>query len=98
VVRRKKYKSPNPNAHLFINTDYYEIPESSRVIQKDEIIKISGEHGKKFKFKEHVKRSDTNVEWINCIQIEKGLSAGWRSFRPDRIKPLPRSRKQKRAA
>jgi hypothetical protein len=99
VGRRKKIKSLNPNAHLFIKTESYEIPETSRVIEKDEIIKISGEHGRRFKFKQHVKRSDTGVEWIDCIQIEKGLSAGWRSFRPERIKPLPKSRRpRKRAA
>lgn len=96
MPRRKTYKSQNPNAHLFINTEHYEIPNSSRVIEKDEIIKISGEHGRKFKFKKHVKRSDTGVEWIDCIQIERGVSAGWRSFRPERIKPLPKTRRPRK--
>ena len=96
--RRKKIKSLNPNAHLFVETDQYIIPESGRIIEKDEIIKISGEHGRRFKFKAHVQRSDNGVEWINCIQIEKGLSAGWRSFRPNRIKPLPKTRRPRKKA
>jgi len=96
VGRRKKIKSLKPNAHLFVEIDHYTIPESGRVIEKDEIIKISGEHGRRFKFKSYVQRSDNGVEWINCIQIEKGLSAGWRSFRPDRIKPLPKSRRPRK--
>lgn len=93
MARRKKHKSLNPNAHLFVNVDHYILPENGRVIEKDEVIKISGEHGRKFVFKQHVTRTDTGVEWIDCIQLEKGVSAGWRFFRPDRIKPLPKKRK-----
>lgn len=98
MARRKKHKSQNPNAHLFVSTNSYHIPETNRIIEFDEIIKIHGEHGKRFKFKEHVVKTDTGVEWINCIQIEKGVFAGWRSFRPERIKPLPRKRQKKNAA
>ena len=96
VARRKKHKSLNPNAHFFVNVDHYVMPENGRVIEKDEIIKISGEHGRKFKFKQHVTRTDTGVEWIDCIQMEKGVSAGFRSFRPNRIKPLPKSRRPRK--
>lgn len=92
--RRKKYKSMNPNAHLFVTSDNYQLPDSNRVIEEGEIIKISGEHGKRFQFKQHVQRSDTGVEWIDCYELEKGVFAGWRSFRPNRIKPLPRKRKR----
>ena len=88
VGRRKKVKSLNPNAHFFVNVDYYVMPENGRLIEKDEIIKISGEHGRKFKFKEHVTRTDTGIEWINCIQLEKGISAGWRSFILSGLKDL----------
>jgi hypothetical protein len=98
VGKKRVMKNLNPKAHLFVNTNYYQIPESGRVVEEGELIKIVGEHGKRFKFKQHVKRTDNDIEWIDCIEIEKGLSAGWRSFRPDRIKPLPKSRRQKRAA
>jgi hypothetical protein len=98
VGRRKKIKSLNPNAHLFVKTEHYAIPETNRVIELDETIKISGEHGRKFRFKSHVIRTDTGVEWIECIQLEKSVSAGWRFFRPDRIKPLPKSRRPRKKA
>ena len=91
--KKKNLVSLNPNAHLFIEQSTYTIPDSGRVIEQNEVIKISGEHGRKFKFKSHVTRSDSGVEWINCIQLERGVSAGWRSFRPNRIKPLPKSRR-----
>lgn len=96
--RRKKIKSLNPNASVFIKTDHYELPENNRVIEFDETIKIIGEHGKKFKFKSHVVRSDTGAEWIECIQLEKSVYAGWRFFRPERIKALPKTRRPRKAS
>jgi hypothetical protein len=97
VGRRKKVKSLNPNAHLFVREDFFTIVDSNRTIEEDEIIKISGEHGRKFRFKGHVTRTDTGVEWIECIQLEKSVSAGWRFFRPDRIKPLPKSKRSRKS-
>ena len=94
--RRKKIKSLNPNAHLFVRQESFTIPETSRVIGQDEVIKISGEHGRKFRFKGYVTRTDTGVEWIECIQLEKSVSAGWRFFRPERIKPLPKNRRPRK--
>jgi hypothetical protein len=96
VGRRKKIKNLNSNAHLFSKADFFIMPESSRVIEQDEVIKISGEHGRKFRFKHHVTRTDTGIEWIECIQLEKSISAGWRFFRPNRIKPLPKSRRPRK--
>jgi hypothetical protein len=63
-----------------------------RTIEKDELIKIHGEWGGKFKFQEHVIRKDTGAEWIDCFELDKGLLCGWRSFKPERIKPLPKRR------
>lgn len=67
-----------------------------RVIEKDEIIKIDGEWGGKFKFLEYVIKIDSSAEWIDCFEIRGGVLCGWRSFRPDRIKPMPKSRKRKK--
>ncbi len=66
-----------------------------RVIEKDELIKISGEHGGRFKFFEYVIRNDSGVSWIDCFEIRSGVLCGWRSFRADRIKPMPKRRKRK---
>jgi hypothetical protein len=67
--------------------------QDGRTIEKDEVIKIVGEHGTRFKFKSHVTRTDTGVEWIDCFELEKGIIAKHRSFKPDRIKALPRKRR-----
>lgn len=90
--RRKKVVSPN--SHLYRREDQYVMPDG-RIIEKDEVIKIHGEWGGKFKFQQHVVRTDSGVEWIDCFQLDKGVLCGWRSFRPERIKPLPKKRSKK---
>jgi len=93
VPRRKPVISPN--AHLYHRVPSYTMPDG-RIIEKDEIIKIKGEHGGKFKFLEHVTRTDTGVEWIDCFELRGGVLCGWRSFYPDRIKPLPKNTRKRR--
>lgn len=93
MSRRKKVVSPN--AYLYNRVDHYVMPDG-RVIEKDEIIKIKGEHGGKFKFHEHVTRTDSGIEWIDCFELHRGSLGGWRSFYPDRIKPMPKPRRRRR--
>ena len=90
--RRKKVVSPL--AHLYLRTPSYTMPDG-RIIEKDEVIKIVGEHGGKFKFVEHVTRTDTGAEWIDCFELRGGILCGWRSFYPDRIKPMPRPHRKR---
>lgn len=87
--RRKKYVSPIKNK--FDRKQEYML-EGGRVIEHGEIIKIVGEHGGKFRFLEHVTNSETGAEWIDCFELRQGIPSGWRSFRCDRIKPLPKKR------
>jgi hypothetical protein len=93
VRRRKIVKSPFSD--LYHRVPHYTMPDG-RVIEKDEIIKIKGEHGGKFKFVEHVTRTDSGIEWIDCFELRGGILCGWRSFYPDRIKPLPKTRRRRR--
>lgn len=91
--RRKAVKSPL--AYLYDRVPHYTMPDG-RIIEKDEIIKIKGEHGGKFKFLEHVTRTDSGIEWIDCFELRGGVLCGWRSFYPDRIKPMPVPRRKRR--
>lgn len=91
--RRKTVKSPL--AYLYHRVPCYTMPDG-RIIEKDEIIKIKGEYGAKFKFIEHVTRTDSGVEWIDCFELRGGALCGWRSFYPDRIKPLPKNIRKRR--
>lgn len=92
--RRKKVVGPND--HLYSRTPHYEMPDG-RVIERGEIIKIDGEWGGKFRFHEHVVRTDSGIDWIDCFEMVKGQASGWRSFRTERIKPIPiRKRRNKK--
>lgn len=87
--RRKKYVSPV--ADKFHREPSF-VLESGRIIEHGEIIKIVGEHGCKFRFLEHVRNRETGVDWIDCFELRQGVPSGWRSFRTERIKPLPKKR------
>ena len=92
--RRKKVVSPL--AHLYHREPTYTTPEG-RTTESGEIIKIKGIWGTRFRFVEYVQRTDdTAKEWIDCFELEKGQLCGHRSFRPDRIKPLPKKRRKRK--
>lgn len=93
MPRRKKVVSPNQD--IYNRVPHFTMPDG-RVIEKDEIIKIKGEHGGKFKFLEHVTRTDSGTDWIDCFELRGGVLCGWRSFRTDRIKPMPKTRRKRR--
>jgi hypothetical protein len=92
MAQRKKVVGPND--HLYHRTDHYCMPDG-RVIEQGEIIKIQGIWGSKFKFHNHVVRTDSGVEWIDCFELSGGQVCVWRSFRVDRIKVIPKKRKRK---
>ena len=91
----KRKNTIGPTAHLYKRVNSFTMPDG-RIIEKDEIIKIDGEHGGKFKFLEYVIKSDSGAEWIDCFEVRDGVLCGWRSFRTDRIKPIAKKRKDKK--
>lgn len=91
--RRKKVVSPF--AHLYHREPFFAI-EGGRVIERGEVIKIKGVHGTKFMFKQYTRRNDTGIDWIDCYELDRGTMCGERSFRTDRIKPLPKTRRNKK--
>jgi hypothetical protein len=94
MARKKKVVSPF--SHLYCYEQTYTTSEG-RLIESGEIIKIRGIWGVKFKFVRHVQRTDDNTkEWIDCYELEKGVTCGLRSFYPERIKPLSKKRNKKK--
>ena len=91
--RRKKVVSPLE--HLYHREPTFTTPEG-RVIEHGEVIKIKGIWGSKFQFKEYVRRTDNDAEWIDCFELEKGQLCGHRSFRPELVKPLPKPRRKRK--
>jgi len=66
-----------------------EITVGNRTIVAGDIIKIDGEHGGRFKFHSLVTNTETGSQWIDCFELHKSLVSAWRSFKSDRIKPIP---------
>lgn len=85
--RRKKVKVNDP----FIRQDSM-TTEEGRTINHGDIIKIKGVWGTKFRFLGHVTNPKNGAVWIDCIELEKGVGCGWRSFRPERAKVIPKKR------
>jgi len=66
-----------------------EVVIGNRTILRGEVIKIEGEHGGRFKFHSLVTNTMTGSQWIDCFELHKSVVSGWRSFKTDRIKPIP---------
>lgn len=95
-MARKKNSSPLPETK-FRREPSVEV--GGFVISTGDIIKIQGEYGSKFKFNALVTNTETGAQWIDCIELERGIACGWRSFYPDRIKRIPvRGKRAKRVS
>ena len=83
----------NPNLHWVITPT---LKVGNRTVEKDEVIKISQVWGTKFKFVRHVYNPKTETEWIDCVELHRGIHGQSRSFRPDRVKVLPKKRRPRK--
>lgn len=66
-----------------------------KIIEKGEIIKVSGERGVKFKFGSLTTNTVTGAQWVDCFEIFRGRVGALRSFKSDRIKRIPKRRIKK---
>lgn len=87
VGRRKNIKVNDP----FVRQESFTTPEG-KTVTKGDTIKIKGIWGTKFRFMGHVTNPSNDRSWIDCLELEKGVGCGVRSFYPERIKVLPKKR------
>jgi hypothetical protein len=66
-----------------------------KIVQQGDLFKVSGEYGLKFKFWEYVVNAETGIEWVDCYEMFRGQAGAFRSFRPDKIKRIPKKRIKK---
>lgn len=59
-------------------------------ISQGDLVKVKGEYGSKFKFSGLVTNLETSEQWVDCFEIVRGQVAALRSFKPDRIKRVPK--------
>ena len=84
------------NVQIFDNGKYTKVPNviiDGHIIEQGEMIKIKGEHGSKFKFISLTKNNDNGLEWVDCVEYEKGFPRATRSFDLERVKRIPARRK-----
>lgn len=89
---RKKKSSASVDP--FIRTS--ELDVNGKTITHGDIIKIRGVWGVRFKFIGHVRNPANGAEWIDCVELQRGVSCSMRSFHIERVKPLPKKRKRKK--
>ena len=99
MAKRKVNRSKFVPQHNQINTHWVATPSyqvsERRTLEPGDEIKITQVWGTRFRFVRHVYNPKTETEWIDCIELHKGQPAQQRSFRPERIKVLPKKRKKK---
>ena len=75
----------------FIREDSF-VNDEGRTVNKGDLIKIKGIWGTKFKFLNYVTNPHSGMSWIDCLELEKGMGCGVRSFYPERVKRIPSKR------
>jgi hypothetical protein len=85
--RRKKVDINDP----FIRETSF-VTEEGKTVTQGDLIKIKGIWGTKFRFHQYVTNPKISRSWIDCIELEKGVGCGVRSFYPDRVKVMPKKR------
>ena len=75
----------------FDSTDQMKI--DGFIIESGDIIKIKGEYGGRFIFQSLVSNKETGVQWVDCIELDKGQPGPFRSFYPENVKRIPKRRK-----
>lgn len=85
--RRKKVQINDP----FVREESF-VTEDGKTVNKGDLIKIKGVWGTKFRFHQFVTNPDISRSWIDCVELEKGVGCGMRSFYPERVKVLPKKR------
>jgi hypothetical protein len=63
------------------------------IIESGDIIKIKGQYGSKFIFQGLITNRETGVQWVDCIELDKGQPGPFRSFYPQDVKRIPKRRK-----
>ena len=89
----KKKKNTKSLTSNFIKEPEYTNSEG-KLVSKGDLIRIHGEHGKKFKFDNFVTRADNGLTWIDCYEMQGGVVGMMRSFRVERVRVIPKRKKR----
>ena len=68
------------------------VNEDGKTISRGDTVKVKGIWGSKFRFFSYVTNPVNGVSWVDCVELDKGIACGMRSFYPDRVKAIPKKR------
>lgn len=92
MIKRKKTRIENTKF-----SRVYDLEVGNFTISNGDLIKITGEHGMRFKFHSLTTNTDTGVTWVDCFEVHKRAAGCFRSFRVDRVKRIPTKRGKRKA-
>jgi hypothetical protein len=85
MAKKKVLDDPFVREESFINED-------GKTIVRGDTVKVKGIWGSKFRFFSYVTNPKNGVSWVDCVELDKGIACGMRSFYPDRVKVMPKKR------
>ena len=91
MARPKKYIVPEIAKKY--HTEESVLVDGFEVVRGD-IIKVKGQHGLKFKFHGFTTNTETGSTWVDCFELQRGVSATFRAFKLEDIKRVPKKRKR----
>ena len=87
MVKRIKFNDPYKREYEMITTSGHEVV-------KGDMIKVVGEHGVVFKFQCLVTNPKNGIKWVDCFEMQKGVTGPSRSFYPEKVKPVTKRGKR----
>jgi hypothetical protein len=73
----------------------YEMKYENFIIERGDLIKITGEYGTRFRFESITTNPKNGATWVDCFEMWRGRQGAYRSFSIDRVKRIPKRRPRK---
>jgi hypothetical protein len=73
----------------------HEMKYENFIIERGDLIKITGEYGTRFKFESVTTNPANGAVWVDCFEMWRGRTGAYRSFTIDRVKRIPKRRPRK---
>ena len=73
----------------------HQMPYENFIIERGDLIKITGEYGTRFKFESVTTNPANGAVWVDCFEMWRGRQGAYRSFSIDRVKRIPKRRPRK---
>jgi hypothetical protein len=94
MARPRKLAIPPKPSKFVRDTSALKLSDGA-LVEPGEIIRVSGEHGLRFKFYSLTTNTETGASWVDCFEVYKARSGVMRSFYVERVRKIPVRRKRR---